>query len=92
MLLRQHRMAAGLTQTELAKCSGLSMRGISDLERGARTAPHPDSVRRLAAALQLTDEESAALMAAARQAEHSRLASATEDCRSPRPLALPGFW
>jgi transcriptional regulator with XRE-family HTH domain len=34
VLLLQHRLAAGLSQEELAKRAGLSRRGISDLERG----------------------------------------------------------
>jgi predicted ATPase/DNA-binding XRE family transcriptional regulator/Tfp pilus assembly protein PilF len=54
-LLRQHRQSAGLTQEELAERAGLSARGISDLERGVRGYPHPDTVRRLAAALSLDD-------------------------------------
>jgi len=33
-VLRQHRVAAGLTQEDLAERAGLSLRGVSDLERG----------------------------------------------------------
>ena len=33
-LLRGYRLAAGLTQEELAAQAGLSARGLSDLERG----------------------------------------------------------
>ena len=33
-LLRQHRLAAGLTQEELAERARISVRAISDLERG----------------------------------------------------------
>jgi predicted ATPase/transcriptional regulator with XRE-family HTH domain len=54
-LLRRSRMAAGLTQEELAERAGLSARGIQDLERGLRRSPHPDTVRRLWAALGLSD-------------------------------------
>ena len=45
-LLRRYRVAAGLTQEELAERASLSARGISDLERGARSAPqrHPPTV------------------------------------------------
>ena len=53
-LLRQHRLAAGLTQEELAERAGLSARGISDLERGARRHPHRETVRLLADALGLS--------------------------------------
>jgi transcriptional regulator with XRE-family HTH domain len=66
ILLRRFRLAAGLTQAELAEHSGLSLRGVSDLERGARRAPHPHTVRQLAAALHLTDHESGLLLRAAR--------------------------
>ena len=49
-LLRSRRLAAGLTQEELAERAGLSVRGIQDLERGARF-PRPETLRRLLAAL-----------------------------------------
>ncbi|MGH2618282.1 MAG: helix-turn-helix domain-containing protein, partial [Thermomicrobiales bacterium] len=61
-LLRQHRLAAGLTQEELAERAGLSARGISDLERGVRTFPRAETVRLLADGLGLTGEERAALI------------------------------
>src|SRR5579864_1403637 len=60
VLLQQYRAAAGLSQVELAKRAGLSRRGISDLERGARRLPHPATVRRLAEALNLDDTGRAA--------------------------------
>jgi eukaryotic-like serine/threonine-protein kinase len=56
-LLRRARREAGLTQEELAEKAGLSVRGISDLERGARRAPRPDTLDLLAQALQLGDDE-----------------------------------
>ena len=52
-LLRAGRLAAGLSQEELAGRSGMSVRAISDLERGRTRWPHPDSVNRLADALEL---------------------------------------
>ena len=64
-LLRQHRLAAGLTQEELAEQAGLSARGISDLERGVRGYPHPHTVRRLADALGLDDGTRAVFVQAA---------------------------
>ena len=64
-LLRQFRLVAGLTQEELAERAGLSQRGVSDLERGTRRNPYPATVRRLAAAMRLADEDHAALQAAA---------------------------
>jgi predicted ATPase/DNA-binding XRE family transcriptional regulator len=53
--LRRHRIAAGLTQEELAERAGLSARGIQDLERGARRSPHAATVRRLSEALGQVD-------------------------------------
>jgi predicted ATPase/DNA-binding XRE family transcriptional regulator len=67
-LLRELRTVAGLTQEELAEQSGLSPRGISDIERGARRSPHPATVRRLSAALQLVDDDRARLETAAYRA------------------------
>jgi len=52
-VLRRLRLESGLTQEELAAASGLSLRAISDLERGIVTTPHKDTVRLLADALLL---------------------------------------
>src|SRR5215218_2085339 len=68
-LLRRHRLAAGLTQQALADQSGLSVRGIADLERGVRRFPHFHTVRCLAQALDLTPAERVALVAAGRRPE-----------------------
>jgi predicted ATPase/DNA-binding XRE family transcriptional regulator len=61
--LRRLREAAGLTQEDLASRAGLSAKGISDLERGARRRPHPHTVRALANALELSEAERASLLA-----------------------------
>ncbi len=66
-LLRQHRLAAGLTQEELAERAGLSRRGISDLERTARSHPYRETVRALADALDLTGSERSAFFMAAKR-------------------------
>src|SRR5262249_42694981 len=63
-LLRQFRIAAGLTQNELAQRAGLSTRGVQDLERGIRRAPHPDTARRLVAALGLESADRVKLLKA----------------------------
>lgn len=49
--LKELRKAAGLSQMELAERSGLSARGISDIERGLRSTPRLDTVRMLAVGL-----------------------------------------
>ena len=66
-LLRRHRQAAGLTQEELAARTGLSVRGLSDLERGVRAIPRKDTLRLLIEALGLVGAERAALVAAAKR-------------------------
>ena len=62
--MRRLREAASLTQEELAAQAGLTAKGISDLERGARQRPYPHTVRSLADALGLSEDERAALFAA----------------------------
>jgi membrane protein implicated in regulation of membrane protease activity/DNA-binding XRE family transcriptional regulator len=74
-LLRRHRLAAGLTQEALAERARLSVRAISDLERGLHRNPQRDTAHLLAEALQLSPQDRAAFEAAAR-----RLAT-----ESPRP-------
>ena len=64
LLLRRHRERRGLTQEQLAERAGLTVNGISQLERGERRRPYPHTVRALAAALGLSDAERAALIAA----------------------------
>ena len=63
--LRKQRVAAGLTQVELAERAGLSVRGISDLERGTRSVPRTNTLELLIAALQLPPPAQEALRWAA---------------------------
>ena len=65
--LRRLRVAAGLTQEELAEGAGLSPAAISALERGHRLYPYPQTVRALADALQLSESDARVLRAAAPQ-------------------------
>jgi predicted ATPase len=65
-LLKRHRLTAGLTHERLAERSTVSVRAISDLERGVSRRPHPDTVALLAGALQLTPDQRAVFEAAAR--------------------------
>src|SRR5579859_6433791 len=64
-LLRRYRLAALLTQEQLAEIAHLSYRTISDLERGAKNTPRRDTVLLLANALELSSEDRTALIAAA---------------------------
>lgn len=56
-LLRRHRLAAGLSQEELAEKAGLSSDAVAALERGRRRAPRPLTVRLLATALNLSEAD-----------------------------------
>jgi predicted ATPase len=65
-VLRDYRLAAGLTQDALAERAMLSVRGIADLERGARRFPYEATIERLAAASQLSNVDEANFRDAAR--------------------------
>jgi len=65
-VLRRLRTGIQLTQEELARAANLSVRAVSDLERGVATTPHRDTVRLLADALQLIGPDRADFEAAAR--------------------------
>ena len=58
------RQRALLTQEQLADRSGVSVRTIRQLEAGQVRHPRSDTLRRLAAALGVTEEERAALATA----------------------------
>jgi non-specific serine/threonine protein kinase len=90
-VLQQYRAKAGLSQEELAERAGLSKRGISDLERGVRRAPHPATARRLADALGLTEPDKAHLLAAARTPHGEPSASGSGDGRDNLPVQLTRF-
>ena len=75
-LLRRYRVAAGLSQAELAERAGLSPDGIRALESGRRATPRPYTVRALAEALALTEEDRLQLYAAGQAG-------------TPSPEALP---
>ncbi|HET8631361.1 MAG TPA: helix-turn-helix domain-containing protein, partial [Thermomicrobiales bacterium] len=93
-LLRGYRMAAGLSQEQLAERAGLSARAISDLERGVRRVPYPHTVAQLAAALGLTAPERARLAAAVRRGRAPRAAGSGGAAGRPRhnlPAPLTSF-
>ena len=50
-LLRELRRRARLTQQELADAATVSLRTVSDLERGVATTPQKETVRLLALSL-----------------------------------------
>jgi transcriptional regulator with XRE-family HTH domain len=65
-LLRKLRIDAALTQEELAEASGLSVRALSDLERGVNKTARKDTAKLLAGAFRLEGAARAAFEAAAR--------------------------
>ena len=84
--LKALREAAGYTQEELATIAGLSVHGVSALERGERRRPHVETVRTLSAALDLTGAARDAFLRSARApAEH---AAADELVGASLPLPL----
>jgi predicted ATPase/DNA-binding XRE family transcriptional regulator len=65
-MLLTYRIRSGLSQEALAEASGVSARTISDLERGQRTAAHLETIRMLAAALELSESQRRHLLGAGR--------------------------
>ena len=87
-LLRQLRAAARLTQEELAEAASLSLRAISDLERGVNRTAHKDTALLLADALGLEERVRTPFVAAARgRGPVSEVLAAMDSPLSARPLA-----
>jgi tetratricopeptide (TPR) repeat protein/DNA-binding XRE family transcriptional regulator len=77
------RQLTGLSQKELAARSGLSVRTVGGLERGRVRWPHPDTVRRLADALDLHGQARDEFTADA----HRRLAHAADEAEAAAPFS-----
>jgi predicted ATPase len=71
-LLRDFRLAAGISQETLAERARMSADGISVLERGVRRAPYRGTVKLLAEGLGLSASDSARLEEAALQSPRPR--------------------
>jgi DNA-binding SARP family transcriptional activator/tetratricopeptide (TPR) repeat protein/DNA-binding XRE family transcriptional regulator len=65
-LVRRFRRRAGLTQEEAAKLAGISTASLRDLEQARVSSPRPRTLRRLAAAFDLSDVEAGELLQASR--------------------------
>ena len=61
-VLRQARWGTGLTQEELAARCGVSVRTISDIERGHVVRPRATTLRQLAIGLSLSEDETRKLL------------------------------
>jgi tetratricopeptide (TPR) repeat protein/transcriptional regulator with XRE-family HTH domain len=88
-LLRRLRIAAGLTQEQLAKAAGLSPRSISDLERGINLTARRETVRLLADVLNLTGPERTGFQATARGLTPSQALSASAGAVATATRTLP---
>lgn len=84
-VLRELRVAAGLSQEALAERASMSVNGISALERGTNRAPHRDTLALLIQALQLDSEQAEALTRAAVRPAMPRLSGK----RAQRNANLP---
>ncbi len=84
-ILRQHRLAARLTQEALAERAGLGVRSIQALERG-ESLPHRDTARALAAS-GLDQQARAVFLAAATPAPRHRTPRGPTGERPPRMRA-----
>ena len=84
-LLREYRLAAGLSQEALAEIATMSADGISALERGANKAPQRETLALLLDALQLDANQRRALKEAASRPSKPRKAADRRD----RPRNLP---
>src|SRR5918995_3034147 len=85
-LVRRHRTAVALSQEALAERAGLSVRAISDLERGVHRTPRLETVRLVADALGLGEVHRAALLVAARP--HVMASGPRQGARSLAPGSL----
>lgn len=74
-LLRRLRIQAGLTQEQLAEAATISVRAVSDLERGVNQSARRETARLLAEALGLAGEARTEFMSAARAAPAVPLSS-----------------
>lgn len=87
LMLRRHRLAAGLTQEALASRAELSARAIGALERGRRTRPFLHTIRQLTAALGLEGKAAEDFAARARacpeKVSRDAMAPPVSGCGSP---------
>src|SRR5262249_53324354 len=87
-LLKRARLAAGLTQEELALRSGVSVHTISDLERGLARHTRTATLELLADVLSLSPAERAAFTAVQRPMQLSRWHLQSRELR-PEPITAP---
>ncbi len=92
-LLRQLRGEAKLTQEELAEAAGLSLRAVSDLERGINRTARKDTALLLATALEMPESVSVLFVAAARgRTPAADVLTALRSSGPPSAEAMPRAW
>lgn len=88
-LLREHRLAAGLSQERLAERARMSVDAISALERGTRKSPRRDTVDLISNALSLDAGARSTLLAAAEYAREPHGAAPAKRPADPDAHNLP---
>src|SRR5437867_4188862 len=86
--LKALREAAGFTQEELATIAGLSVHAVSALERGERRRPQLETIRALAAALDLSGPARDALVGSARSPARITQVDETNGVSLPVPMTV----
>ncbi|MCP2269302.1 Helix-turn-helix domain-containing protein [Actinokineospora diospyrosa] len=91
-MVRARRERARLTQEELAEHAGISVRAISDIERGVARSPQRRTIAALAGPLRLSEVELGGLLATAKAArprpEPTAPATATAPVFSPAVVGV----
>jgi predicted ATPase/DNA-binding XRE family transcriptional regulator len=90
-LLKQYRLASGVTQERLAEQARISVAAVGSLERGIRRAPHRETVALLAEALSLSGHEKAGFETAAEHARGRARADPTGPAHDNLPTRLTTF-
>ncbi|GAA2228959.1 helix-turn-helix domain-containing protein [Herbiconiux moechotypicola] len=86
-LVRAARQEAELTLEDLSERSGVSVRGLSDIERGVSRTPRRSTLEAIGQGLGLSDDQTRALVLSVRQA----LAADASLAAAPRPHRLLDF-
>ena len=90
-LLKLHRGAAGLSQAELSKLSGMSARALRDLENGHSQAAQARSAEVLADALALSGVDRKIFLTIARDSRRRSSRSAAGPAADTLPPLIPDF-
>ena len=94
-LLHAYRIAAGLSQAQLAERANVSVGAIGSLEQGLRKSPYPHTVHCISDALDLDAEERALLLEIAksgrrRKPEHDKTRELVQLLTEGRTITVTG--